>query len=419
MPSSTQSETMNFLNQIATSYPAAISLAAGRPSEHLFDNLDHASLLSAIRTYEAHYGARGSLLQYGPTAGLVRDLIADQLRIDQGVPATAERTIVTTGCQEGLALCLSVLCPDPTDVLLVRNPTYVGATGAANLFKVLVVALDGSSGADLPTQIQQAIVRERKNGRTVRAVYLIPDFDNPTGEVIGLSDRKKVIDICAYNQVVILEDNPYGLFRYEGIDVPSMAALDVSGCVIHLATYSKTIAPALRTGALALPESLFGDRLALRTCLNRIVERKSFLTVNTSQLTQAIVGGLLLEQDGSLRSWIEPSRRTYQENLSAMTAALRDTFGESRTHVSWNNPAGGFFLTLNLPFDFTAADVDVCATRYKVIAMPMSFFAMDNSQDNRARLSFSAASSRQIQTAVENFGRYVDSRTTSHLAGHG
>ncbi|MBN3772776.1 PLP-dependent aminotransferase family protein [Burkholderia sp. Se-20378] len=418
MQAAFQATVMNFLNEVASEFPAAISLAAGRPADRLFERLDHSALLQALIRYEKHalHGHTGKalnawLLQYGRTAGLIHELVAHQVQTDEGVATHADRTVITAGCQEALALCLPELCPDPKDVVLVCNPTYIGITGAAHASGVALSALPGAE-SDIAAQIERAVAQLHREGRQARAVYLIPDFDNPTGRVLDLSQRRAVLSACTRHRIVVLEDNPYGMFRYDGDVVPPMAALDEVGCVIYLSTYSKTISPALRVGALTLPDTLFGDRAARQALFQALVQRKSFITVNTSQICQAIIGGLLLEQEGSLRGWIQPTLEAYRVNRDTMLAQLQTTFVPWPDSIRWNRPDGGFFLTVDLPFRFDAQAVTACATECHVIVMPMAFFAFDNSHDQRIRLAFSAVDPSQIRTGIAALGRFIERKMT-------
>lgn len=404
---------MNFLNEISIAHPQAISLAAGRPAEQFFDRLYPRALLEAMTAYADREMERNRaftyprLLQYGRTAGIINELIAQQLRIDHSVPACAERLLVTTGCQEALALCIPALCREPEDVLLVSNPTYAGATGVAEANRIPLYALRHGDPAHA---IEHAVAQLQQEGRRARVLYLIPDFDNPTGRVLDESQRRSILEACARHRIVILEDNPYGLFRYEGPPVPPMSALDSIGCVIYLSTFSKTLSPGLRVGCAALPGTLFGDRAAQQALWHTLVQRKSYVTVNTSSVNQAIVGGLLLAHDCSLRQWIQPVVAWYRTNRDTMLAALEYRFHMFSDEVKWNHPTGGFFLTLELPFEFDAQAVAACATEFGVIVMPMAFFAFDASQNRRVRLAFSAVTPGEIRTGVNALGNYVTQR---------
>ena len=407
--SSSAAEVMNFLNEVAGRYPAAVSLAAGRPTDVLFQRLSSADIAERIDRYLVASGSSMSaLLQYGRTAGAINALMADQLEKDEGVPAAAERIVVTSGCQEAMSLCLSALCRRREDVALVCNPTYIGATGAAAALGIALQALT-ADGDGLAAAIDDAASALRREGRRPTVLYLIPDFDNPTGRVLHRAQRLAILEACARHRIVVLEDNPYGLFRYEGEAMAPMAALDSAGSVIYLSTYSKTLCPAVRVGSAVLPATLFGDRSAARALFDDVVQRKSYLTVNTGQIAQAIVGGHLLQHGSSLRDWIEPARVVYRENRDALLARLDLNFGVA-SRIFWNRPEGGFFLTVDLPFVFDADAVDECANDEGVIVMPMAFFALDRSQDRRIRLAFSAVGPEQIAAGVDALGRYIGRR---------
>ncbi|OEC93620.1 hypothetical protein A9Z06_09360 [Rhizobium sp. YK2] len=418
---SAQALVMNFLNEIASEHPSAISFAAGRPLNDFFSRLGPDKLADALDQFERHNITgknnrrkyRDQLLQYGSAAGIINDIFATQLRTDEDVPAAAQRLLTTAGCQEALALCLSALCSAASDVLLVRNPTYVGATGAAYALNISVFPLSNQ----VPT-ISEAIVEAVgelvKSGRRPKALYLIPDFDNPTGETISKSEREQIINVCLEHRIVILEDNPYGMFRYEGDRIAPIAALDGGGCVVYLSTFSKTLSPALRVGAAVIPMKLFGDELAARELYKELVQRKSFLTLNTSQISQAIVGGILIDQGGSLREWTKPMTDRYRANRDSMLDALSARRDILPPEVTWNYPQGGFFLSVNVPFRFDHDTVRQCALKSKVIVMPMAFFALDTSYDTSLRLAFSSVETEEIYTGINALSHFIAEHSSIH-----
>lgn len=398
---------IRFLNEVADDYPHAISLAAGQPTSQFWEQMDTATILDAVSTYQRHRPKGNDLLQYGPTAGIIGDLVAEHLRIDEGIHAAADRVLITAGCQEALHLSISSLCETSGDVLLALNPTYAGAVGAARACGVDVCSIPGST-PNLPEAIREACTALHAEGRRAKALYLIPTFDNPTGRTLGIEERMAVLDVCAELRIIILEDNPYGMFRYEGEPVPAMAALDSDGCVIYLSTFSKTLAPTLRVGAIALPERLLGDGAAHRNLQDKLLSRKSLISINTSQLSQAIVGGILLKQQYTLRRWIEPALNWYNINRDTMLEHLDAHLSSCSRYVNWNRPAGGFFLTVNLPFRFDTKTALACAAQHGVIAMPMSFFSSDDSQDKALRLSFSHANPQQIADGIRGLASYIE-----------
>ena len=335
-------------------------------------------------------------------------MIAAHQRKDEGLSTSPERVLVTAGCQEALALCLPELCSAPGDVLLVCNPAYIGALDAARHHDIGLAGISLSAG-DLSGQIVARVEELGRSARRVRALYLVPNFDNPSGSVLNSEERKAIVDVCAREQIVILEDNAYGMFSYEGVLPLHMAATDPGGCVIHLSSYSKTLAPGLRVGAATLPETLFGSRTAREALMARLVARKEVITLNTAGVNQAIVGGILLEQDFSLKDWVAPARNAYRKNRDALLDQMAHEFS-GMEGTGWVPPVGGFFLSVDLPFDFDLDEAMRCAQEHGVIVMPMRFFALDRSQDRRIRLAFSSVTPERAREGVRGLARHLEAR---------
>ena len=405
-------DVMNFLNEIASHYPAAVSFASGRPAEQFFRLDDWLHCVPAYVRHEAQQRQCGvaeafnTLAQYGRTNGIINGLIARQIALDEGIECPAGQILVTGGCQEALDLLLTGLCQHEDDVVLVRSPCYIGLTGVADMNRIELAPFSCADTAVAAT-LQQTVAAVEARGKRPRLLYLVPDFDNPTGAVLTRAVREEIIGFCAAKHIVIVEDNPYGMFRYEGERVPTMYALDLHGCVIYLGTYSKTICPALRVGFAAVPARMFGDADAGKVLIDRLSQAKSFVSVNTSQLTQAVVGGLLLSQDGSLSRLAAGPREFYRRNRDLMLTHLAATFADLSGQISWNRPEGGFFLTLTLPFPFRRREAEICASDYGVLVMPLSFFALGTEEDYRVRLAFSNATPELIADGVVRLGRFV------------
>lgn len=414
-PDRSRLDVMNFLNEVAGRYPDAISFASGRPAEAFFDVQDYARRLPEfVRHLQRQRGTSfdatfNMLAQYGNTNGIINDLVARQVLHDEGIACKPEQVLVTAGCQEAMDLCVTSLCREPDDVLLVRSPTYIGITGIADLNRIELVPFSCAEGDDIGPPLCEAIAGARRRGKRPRALYLVPDFDNPTGVVLSRAEREAVIGICAQEKIVVLEDNPYGMFRFEGEPQPRMASLDGAGCVVYLGTYAKTLCPALRVGFAVVPPTLFGDAAASRRLLDTLSQAKSFVTVNTSQIAQAIVGGVLLAEGGSLGRRIGPAIDFYRHNRDAMLQALDAAFRPG-DGVTWNRPQGGFFLTVTLPFPFGHVQAQQCAAEHGVLTMPLSFFALDRRDDHRVRLAFSNADPQRIREGVARFAGFVRSQ---------
>jgi (S)-3,5-dihydroxyphenylglycine transaminase len=409
-------EVMNFLNEVAGNYPNAISFASGRPAEAFF-LVDQ--WLDKIQDFIGYYATHKSidrqvalhlLAQYGRTNGIISDLIAQQVGVDEQINCEGDQIIATTGCQEAIALCLTALCPDSRDVVIVRSPTYIGLTGVADTHNISLAPVVCKAADDFPQALRSEVARLRSTGRCPRALYIVPDFDNPTGTVLSLKARQQLLDYCASEQIVILEDNPYGMFCYEGERLPPLAALDRQGSTIYLGTYSKTLCPALRVGFIILPRELLGHARNSEQLSGRISIAKSFITCNTSQFMQALVGGVLLSEQGSLARIVQPALNQYRRNLQAMAEALQTRLGGLGDVVKWNRPSGGFFLTIDLPFEFKQEDVARCASEYQAIVMPLSFFALTADHDRSVRLAFSNLSPERIEVGINRFADYIKTR---------
>ncbi len=413
---SSRLDVMNFLNEIAGSYPSAISFASGRPAEAFFNIQEWIERLPVFvhhfaRQKETSFESAFNILaQYGRTNGIIGDLIAEQLRFDEGISCNAAQVLVTVGCQEAIDLCVTHLCPGPDDVVLVRSPTYIGITGVADLNGIEISSFSCNDDGGIAQALRQAAHAVEVRGKHPRVLYLVPDFDNPTGTVLSRTTREEIIAFCAEKGIVILEDNPYGMFRFEGEKIPTMYALDTKGCVIYLGTYSKTICPSLRVGFAVVPAHLSRDNSSGGDMLDQLSRAKSFVTVNTSQIGQAIVGAVLLTEEGSLGRLIGPAVNFYRDNRDAMLASLETSFEGWEEKVKWNTPQGGFFLTVTLPFAFRRAEAETCARDYGVLTMPLSFFALDDGQDNCVRLAYSNTEPSNIRKGIDRFSRFVIKR---------
>jgi (S)-3,5-dihydroxyphenylglycine transaminase len=409
-------EVMNFLNEVVLRYPDAISFAPGRPAEQHFDVAGSFGLAPRFaehraratgRTLDSVYKEMG---QYGRTNGIVHDLIARQLEIDEGIRVAPEAIVVTAGCQEGMAILLAGLFEIGKDALLVSDPTYIGITGLARILGIDVVPVASGEDGLAPEAAARAIEETRRRGLRPRAIYDVPDFNNPLGTRMPVAARQELLELAHREGVLLFEDNPYGMFCYDGEPLPTLKALDQHGVVVYMGSFSKTLFPGLRVGYLVADQPVTGPA-APATLAQELSKVKSLTTVNTSPLLQAIAGGLLLENGGSLRGVVAERLPFYSGNRDAMLSALERAFaGGLAGEVTWNRPGGGFFLTVNLPFDFTDEDLEVSARDYGVVCCPMRFFSLTSGRERQVRLSFSYVTPEQIEQGVGRFARFVHDR---------
>ena len=429
-------DAMNFLNEVTGRFPEAISFAPGRPYEGFFD-VDQVQ--SYLRSYLGHLEAEGlgtdavrtRIFQYGRTNGHIHDLIARTLHNDEGISVPAEAVVVTTGCQEAMLLALRALFGGPDDVLLVSSPAYVGITGAARLLDIAVVPVpEGPDGLDVAA-VREACRTVRAGGRRPRALYLVPDFANPSGSTLPLDGRLRLLDAAAEEDFLVLEDNPYGFFVREGSPLPTLKSLDRARRVIHLGSFAKTAFPGARVGYLVADQEVAGPdgvRVLLADELSKI---KSMTTVNTSSLGQAVIGGLLVEQDFRLRTANEKAVAHYRASLDALLAELGTAFPPERhaEHgVSWKRPQGGYFVVVTVPVAADQAALERSARRFGVLWTPMGDFYLDGGGSHQLRLSCSYLTTDRIGEGVRRLAAFLESerdtyrgarRTEEQVSDHG
>ncbi len=417
-------DAMNFLNEAVQRYPEAISFAPGRPSEEHFAVQEAVPALDAWVRHEA--AARGEspdavyrrLGQYGATGGLIRDLVAAQLERDEGIRVPPESILVTCGAQEAMAILVAGLFDPRRDVLLTSDPAYIGITGLARILDVPVEPIPTGERGLEPERVRTAIERVRRAGMRPRALYDVPDFNNPLGTSLPLETRRELLRLASEEDLLILEDNPYGMFAYDGEPAPTLKSLDEERRVVYLGTFSKTLFPGLRLGFLVADQPVVdnGRECLLAETLSRV---KSLVTVNTSPLVQAMAGGLLLQHGGTLRPRVAESLPFYRANRDRLLAALEGAFGASRPRadVSWNRPAGGFFLTVRLPFPFGAEELEACARDFGVLCCPLSIFSIAGRGCDQVRLSFSYVTPEEIDEGVRRLAAFVADRSAEDPPG--
>jgi (S)-3,5-dihydroxyphenylglycine transaminase len=402
-------DVMNFLNEVILDYPEAISFAPGRPLETLFNVEEHVYGISAfVADVSARTGIPKDrvwrdLGQYNRTNGIINALIAKQLERDEAIHVAPDAIMVTVGAQEAMAIILAGLFDASKDILLVSDPTYIGITGLARILGIPVVAVPSGDEGLEPESVKQAIVQASRTG-CVRALYDVPDFNNPLGTSLPLHQRTKLIEICRQHGVLFIEDNPYGMFNYDGDRLPTLKALDKDGTVLYIGSFSKTLFPGLRLGYLVADQRVGSEGQVLAKELSKI---KSLLTVNTSTVCQAIAASVLQNTGNSLQPIVEGKRQQLRRNRDILLSGLAAEFADLEGEVRWNHPRGGFFVTLTLPFPFGPTELQRCAAEYGVIVCPMRFFSLAGNRDRQIRLSFSYLQEDQIRIGLERLARFV------------
>ena len=401
---------MNFLNEVAGRFPAAISLAAGRPFDEFYDITDVERYLAA---YVDHLRAgamsearvRQAVLQYGRTNGQLGPMIARMLEIDEGISVREESIMVTSGCQEAMIIALRGLAAEPGDVVLAGEPCYVGFTGAARVLGVPVVPVPETARGISPEAVARVAREVRAGGRRPRALYVVSNFANPSGVSLGDDVRRRLLEVAADEDLLILEDDPYGLFGSDDRHRPALKSLDTDQRVIYLGSFAKSVFPGARVGFLVADQAVVsadGHRSLLADELSTV---KSMVTVNTSPIAQAVIGGVLVSCGYSLRAANQEKISFYRRNMATLLAALERHFDDPA--ITWNTPSGGFFAVLNVPVRADEKLLELSARDYGVLWTPMSFFYTGGGGNNAIRLSCSALATDQIEEGVRRLAALI------------
>ncbi|MFE7754013.1 PLP-dependent aminotransferase family protein [Streptomyces sp. NPDC057418] len=413
---------ISFLNEIMSRYPDAISFAPGAPHLAFLDDLDVAR---HVDTWIAHQvaeralsreQARSLLYEYGPSRGLINELVADALRRDHGIEAGPDAVVVTVGAQEAMLLTLHALCARPGDLLAVVDPCFVGIRGAARLLNVPVVCVDeAEDGVDVDALRAQCRAARSQGGR-IRALYVSPDYSNPSGSLTSLTARRRLLALAEQEDLLLLEDGAYGFTAPPGEEIPPLKALDTEGRVVYLGTFAKVCLPGTRVGYVVADQAIRTDDGSQRLLADELAVSKSMVTVNTSPICQAVVGGMLLEHGGSLKALAQRKSELYRRNLALLLDALDRHLPPEAGQapgVSWSRPAGGFFVRMRLPMSADTALLETSASQHGVLWTPMSHFYASGKGDNELRLSCSYLEPDRIEEGTARLAGFLRQEVAS------
>lgn len=366
-----------------------VSFAPGYPDPALFPWQELHEISAQLLT-----GTDGSTLQYGPTRGyqpLIEAITG--LLAERGIRASADQIIITSGSQQGIDLAGRVLV-SPGEVVLVELPTFTGAIAAFKNVQADVVGVrQEADGIDIE-DLDRVWQRERAAGKTIKLLYLIPNFQNPTGVLMSPGKRRQVVAWAERRDVLVIEDDPYGSLYFEdaatAADTRPMRADDPAGRVIYLSTFSKTLAPGLRVGWMVAPPSL----------IERFDTAKQGTDLTSGILDQRLVYEAV--RRGVVDRLAPRLRALYQEKRTTMETAIRAALGN---RLTWPAPKGGFFLWATLP----AGESDLAlldrSLAHGLIFVIGSAFYVDGSGHDKIRLSFSAPSVDRITEGVKRLAR--------------
>jgi 2-aminoadipate transaminase len=378
------------------SRPEIVSLAGGMPN---LSALPMEMMASVVHDLIITNGAEA--LQYGSGQGhpKLREQICDVMALE-GIQANPDDVIVTTGSQQALDL-ISRIFIDPGDVVLVEAPSYVGALGTFRQYEAQVVHVEMDNQGLVPESLRQAITSVRASGRKIKFLYLIPNYQNPTGVLLPADRRTEILDICRSEQIFVVEDNPYGLLGFDRPSPNAMRAED-SENVIYLGSFSKTIAAGLRVGWALAPPSL-KEKLV-------IASESSILC--PSNFTQLTISNYLADQPW--RDQIASFCELYKVRRDAMLESLDKYFPASAT---WTKPGGGFYVWVNLPPEIDTKVMMPKAIVAKVAYVPGTAFYADGFGTWAMRLSYCHPTPERIREGVKALSQVVKQEIERRSSG--
>ena len=368
------------------SRPEIVSLAGGMPN---LSALPMEMMAEVIKELILTNGSEA--LQYGSGQGhpKLREQICDVMALE-GIRANPDDVVVTTGSQQALDL-ISRIFIDPGDVVLVEAPSYVGALGTFRQYQASVVHVEMDNDGLVPNSLRAAIKSVRATGRKIKFLYLIPNYQNPTGVCLPADRRTEILSICREEEIFVVEDNPYGLLGFDKPSPNAMRAED-SENVIYLGSFSKTIAPGLRVGWALVPQSL-KDKLVISS-------ESSILC--PSNFTQLTISSYLADQPW--RDQIASFCDLYKARRDAMLESLEQHFPAEAT---WTKPGGGFYVWVNLPAEIDTKALVPKAIVAKVAYVPGSAFYADGLGSWSMRLSYCHPTPERIREGVKALGGVI------------
>ena len=348
------------------SRPEVVSLAGGMP---YVSALPKELVSGAMERVMRDNGP--AALQYGSGQGLpqLREQILEVMALE-GIRAGVDDIVVTTGSQHALEL-ITKLFINPADVVLAEAPSYVTALTVFKSFQAEVAHVAMDDFGLMPQALRETIERVRAEGKPIKFLYTIPTFSNPAGVTLTWERRLEILEICRSNDILVLEDNPYGLLYFDGQPPHAMRSVEDDG-VVYLGTFSKTLAPGFRVGWALAPHAI----------REKIILANEAAVLSPSSFTQYVIHEYLSDSDW--KGQINTFRGVYRERRDAMLTALDDYLPD----LSWTNPTGGFYVWVTLPENLDSKSMLPRAVKELVAYTPGTAFYADGSGRNKMRLSF-------------------------------
>ncbi len=370
-----------------TARPEVISLAGGLPDTSTFPPESFAAQMTKIAQESS-----AQALQYGPTEGFAetKECIRELMRAERMDPDAGD-IVVTTGGQQAIDLVAKTLV-DPGDIVIAEAPTYPGAVPVFCSYEAQTLQIEVDEQGMRLDALEELLDRLAAGGRRPKFVYTVPSFQNPAGVTMSPERRRRLVEIARERELLLVEDNPYGLLRYEGEPVETLYSLDGGDYVIYLGTFSKILSPGIRLGWLCAPPPV----------VEKVVLGKQASDLCTSTLTQYFVREYFAE--GRWHEYIEDLCDVYRERRDAMLEALERHFPAG---ARWSRPEGGLFCWATLPSYIDTTDLLAKALRDNVAFVPGAAAYVDGRGGSSMRLNFSASPPEEIQEGIRRIGAVI------------
>jgi len=358
--------------KIIAAKPGTISFAGGLPAPEFFPSEDLRSVVDELLKDKP-----GQALQYGATLGYqpLRESVA-KLMEREGVKATADNIIITAGSQQGLSLS-GMMFLDKDDVIIAESPSYLGALSAFKPTESQVVSVACDGDGMLMDDLERVLSETPK----ARMIYVIPNFQNPTGKTWTYERRQQLIEIANRYDLPVIEDNAYGELRYEGERIPSIASLDTEGRVVHLGSFSKILAPGLRVGWIsASPELILKFELI-----------KYGADLQPNELVEMTIDSYLRKHN--LDEHLEKIKAEYKARRDLMIDVIRNEFP---AEAKWYYPEGGMFVWIELPEGINTRELLKKAVDKGVAFIPGGSFYPNGGVEYAFRINFSNMQRKKI-----------------------
>jgi len=383
-----------------TERPEVISLAGGLPDTSTFPAETLAAVMARVA---ADSSARA--LQYGPTEGMLatRETIA-RVMAAEGARVDPDEVIVTTGGQQVIDLVCKTLI-DPGDVIVAEGPTYPGAVPTFSSYQADVVQIPMDADGMRVDELEETLARLDREGRRPKFIYTVPTFQNPAGVTMSLPRRRRLVEIARERELIVLEDNPYGMLRFEGEPLPTLLELDGGHFVVYAGTFSKILSPGLRLGWAIAP----------RPVLAKLNLAAQAATLCPSSFTQHFVNAYF--QTGHWERYMEELRDLYRGRRDAMLEALATHLPPEAT---WTRPQGGLFVWATLPDYLDTTDLLALALSHNVAFVPGRAAFLDGRGGSSLRLNFSGSDAESIEEGIRRIGDLVREQVGlfATLTGH-